>query len=75
MRAEGYRKKEIERAKLYRVLAYETYTLKFLFGKRKPRSMQKFWPIGEDKKSQVTQEHRKKFLEKMAEFLRKKKKE
>ena len=71
----GYNRIQENNARLVRIIAYEIYTVKFIFGKKKPRSIDKFWPIGKKMTSRVSEDHKKAFFSKLYEYQAAKNKE
>lgn len=48
IRSFAFRRKREWDMMMTREVAYEVFTLKFMFGKNKPPTKKRYWPIGDD---------------------------
>lgn len=71
IRSFGFNRVRKWEMQLFRELAYEVHTLKYMFGKRTPPSKERFWPIGGKDTKGITKEQREAFLKARAEFKKK----
>lgn len=56
---------------LFRAVAYEVHTLKYMFSKKHPPRIDKFWPIGDKPVSKVSEQAREAFMKQYNQYLKK----
>lgn len=62
IRSFGFNRVRKWEMQLFRELAYEVHTTKYMFGKGKPPSKERFWPIDGSKRPNISEAQRKAFL-------------
>jgi len=71
IKSRGFERQRKYEMKMVRELAYEVHGLKYMFGKKKPPSKHKFWPIDAVAKSMVSDKAKEAFLRQLYEYKKK----
>ena len=64
----GFAKKREYEMMMVREIAYEVHGVKYMFGKKRPPTKHKFWPIEKKPKSLVTDKAKEAFLRQLYEY-------
>lgn len=68
-RSIGFKKKRKYEAFMVRVIAYQSFCSQYIFSKKKPPSIDKFWKIEEEKsKSTITESQKEAFNKAFAKY-------
>lgn len=70
LRSIGFKRVRDYEASLFRILSYETHKVQYINSKKKPPSIDKYWPMGE--KKGLTEDQKKAFAEALRKYKEKK---